>query len=275
MHKKLPVIEHNPWSPSKANLAAQCGLAFKLRYIDKVPSETRGSAAKVGVAVHLAQETLLQGGTASAAIDTAISFHKEELTESEQETVRTFTHSIDSFKKKLDRFRESHKVTDLFLEKKWACTVNYTACSYDATDTAIVRGIVDLGLCLVNGYVIIIDHKSGRVRPAQYYRTQLDFYSIMALAQYPDAKGVQCALNYLAADKVVWNAPIRSDYIRKMLQPWLLDYLAARTKNAANPVPRTGVHCRWCDYKKLCPAWGSDEGRTVTSGASERTSAST
>lgn len=263
MGAALPIIAHSPWSPSKASLAGQCPLAFKYRYIDKIPSETRGSAAKVGVTVHLAQELLLKGSPPRDAIERAITENEQELTEPEKETVRTFIQNIISFQDKLELFKRKSGVSQMLLEKKWAIDVHFNACSYYALNEAIVRGIVDLSLFLDCGYVIIIDHKSGRVRPAAYYRTQLDFYAIMALAHFPDAKGVQCALNYLAADKVIWNEPIRSDYIRKTLHPWLLQYLSTKAKHVEEAKPVIGTHCNWCDYKKLCPAWGSDAERTA------------
>lgn len=44
------------WSPSRANAMASCGIAFKLKYIDKVPEERSGSAALFGSVVHQALE---------------------------------------------------------------------------------------------------------------------------------------------------------------------------------------------------------------------------
>lgn len=43
-------------SPSRVGKYAECGLAFKFHYIDKVPAETVGSAALFGSVVHLARE---------------------------------------------------------------------------------------------------------------------------------------------------------------------------------------------------------------------------
>lgn len=259
---KLPIIAHSPWSPSKAGLANKCPLAFSYRYIEKREGKPRGSAAIIGVVVHRAQELLLDGAPVSDAIDTAIAESDQPISVKDEKTIRSFARKIVSFKEKLDAFTDKNKVTTRNLEGGWAIDHAFNPCRYDDSENAVIRGIVDLSLFLDSGYVIIVDHKSGRLRPAQYYRTQLDFYSIMALAHFPNARGVQCALNYLAVDKVIWSAPLKSSYIRKTLHPWLAQYLTSRAVRVSTPTAQVSPLCSWCDYEDICPARGSDDERT-------------
>lgn len=267
---KLPIIAHSPWSPSKAGLANKCPLAFTYRYIEKRQGKPRGSAALIGTVVHRAQELLLAGQDIDTALDTALVESDQELTVKERKAVLGFSTKLVSFKRKLDSFREKHNVTRMNLEGGWAVDRSFNPCRYDDNENAVIRGIVDLSLFLDSGYVIIIDHKSGRLRPTQYYRTQLDFYSIMALAHFPEAKGVQCALNYLGADKVIWGTPLTSSHIRKTLHPWLAQYLTSRAERVLTPTPHVSPLCGWCDYEDICPARRSDNDRGSQRGGSPR-----
>lgn len=257
MSKHLPLLQYNPWSPSKADLAGTCGLAFKYRYVDRIKGGTRGSAAKVGVTVHLAQELVLQGVTASDALDQAIAEVEEDLTTNDEEKARTFYDSLVAFKNKIDAFSEKHEVETLFLEQKWAITPEFTPCEF-FDDGGMIRGIIDMGLLLKSGQLIIIDHKSGRLRPIKYYGTQLDIYSVMAQAHYPEVQGVQCALNFMAADKVSWGSHQSTKHITSILRPWLVKYLNRRATNLKDFAAKPGRLCSWCDYKTICPELGGN-----------------
>lgn len=255
MTKSLPLLKYAAWSPSKASLAGTCPLAFKYRYIDKVRVGEKGTPAKIGVTVHRALELLLGGQAIHDSLTVAIQESEDQLTHADQETVRTFTQSMLDFQKRINKFIVGNPVKEVLLESKWAITAGFESCEF-FSDDSIVRGVVDMSLVLKNDYVIVLDHKTGRVRPASYYKTQLDFYTVMALAVFPHLKGVQCALHYVAHGKIEWGDPVTPRYINEVLQPWLLNYLNKKSErvDAADATP--GVHCRWCDFREICPSRG-------------------
>lgn len=248
----LPLLDHSPWSPSKADLAGRCGLAFKYRYVDKVKGGPRGAPAKIGVTVHRAQELVFEGVPVKDALSQAVEDVDEVLTHKEEEKVRTFAQSLLDFKTKVDMFVERYPAKELFLERKWAVMPDFTPCDFFDPD-GMIRGIVDMGILLENGYLVIIDHKSGRLRPMSYYGTQLDVYAVMSHAYFPEIKGVQCALNFMASDKVLWGKPKNSKFVVDVLRPWLIKYLNGRATSVAEFSARTGPHCKWCDYRGDCP----------------------
>jgi len=261
MTKHLPLVKYGPWSPSKASLAATCALAFKYRYIDKVATGPKGSAAIVGVTVHRAQELVLQGVHVAEALSTAITESESDLTHKDKEKVKTFAQPLIDFDERIRVFKSNYPVKHVLLENKWAVTKDYEACDF-ADERGIIRGIVDMSLVLESGHVIIIDHKTGRVRPATYYTTQLHFYTVMALAHFPDLKGVQCALHYVAHSKLEWSNPVKPSYIKDVLQPWLIDYLNKKSVKADTPDATVGKHCDWCDFRTICTV----RGRNVKAG---------
>jgi len=249
--KKLPLHDYSPWSPSKAALAGRCGLAFKYRYLDKVEGGPRGSAAKIGVTVHLAQELALGGVDAGEAIDRSLVEVDEELTNKEKDKVRTFTASVEGFVRRIHMFKESHAVKRVFTEQRWAITADLQPCDF-FDKQGMIRGIVDYGLLLESGALLIIDHKSGRQRSLENYLTQLNVYSVMGVVMYPVAKSVQCALNFMATESIVWGTARSNTYVTGVLQPWLQSYLNKQAVSVSSFSPRTGWHCKWCDYRKIC-----------------------
>lgn len=255
MSKHLPLVKYSPWSPSKASLASTCALAFNYRYVDKLATGPSGSAAVIGVTVHRAQELVLQGTYVKEALDRAISESEADLTHRDKEKVKTFAEAMIEFDKRIKKFKQSYPVKQVLLENKWAVTKEYEPCDF-SDPRGIIRGIVDMSLVLESGHVIIVDHKSGRVRPATYYTTQLHFYTVMALAHFPDLKGVQCALHYVAHRKLEWSSPIKASYIREVLQPWLLDYLNKKSLKVDSPDATVGKHCDWCDFRTNCTVRG-------------------
>lgn len=234
-----------------------CGLSFKYRYIDRLEGAPRGAPAKIGVTVHRAQELVFDGVRVKEALAQAIEDVDEELTHAEVEKVRTFAQSLSDFKEKVDKFTAMYPAKEVFLEKKWGIRPDFSPCEFFDND-GMIRGIVDMGILLENGYLVIIDHKSGRLRPMSYYGSQLDIYAVMAHAHYPEVKGVQCALNFMAHDQVEWGKPKSAQFIVEVLRPWLIKYLNDRAQGLEEFPARVGNHCRWCDYRDVCPEQVSD-----------------
>jgi len=255
----LPLLQYAPWSPSKAELASNCGLAFKYRYIDKIRVETKGSAAKIGTTVHRVQEHALKGETVNAALEAALKEFSHELTSVEVEKVRSFSPNVDAFKTRMDKLASKHPFKQVFIEQTWAINANFEACDY-ADPAAMIRGIVDLAVLLESGQLLIIDHKSGRPWPITKYLTQLDIYAIMGLAHVPALTAVQCGVHYVVNADLKWIDVRKVSYIKAVLQPWLLNMLNARATRLQGYTATTGKHCSWCDYRKSCPAKEMEDG---------------
>lgn len=250
----LPVMTHAPWSPSKASLAGQCTKAFNLRYIEKVKGLESGTAAKVGNAVHRAQELVIDGTSALVALDQALE-EDDKLTSTEQEQVKGFADSVQMFLGKLNEFGQKYPVKEKFTEMKWAIKADYSACDY-WDDEAMIRGIVDVALLLDNDHLIVLDHKSGKKRPVSKYAQQLDIYTVLGYAKFPHVKGVQTAINFMAYDAEIKWAPIRTaQYIETVLQPWLTKYISDKVQKLETIRPTITPLCGWCDYRQICEEW--------------------
>jgi ATP-dependent exoDNAse (exonuclease V) beta subunit len=256
----LPVLDHAPWSPSKLDLAARCPKAFKFRYVDKIKTSTKGSAAKIGTTAHKAQELSIEGASTKEAFEQAIQQYSSELTNAEVEQVNSFAPAVDEFNSFLARFKSKYNVKAIYAEKEWAIDADFKACSY-ADKAAMIRGIVDLVIILDNGQAVIIDHKSGKKKPVESYATQLDTYAILALAHHPEIKAVQCAIHFMAHEKVEWYVLRRRDDIQSLLHPWLVGLLNKRTEGLRDYLPIVKRWtCGWCDFLKVCPEGNQQDG---------------
>lgn len=273
MTEVLPLEKYAPWSPSKASTAGRCALSFKYKYIDKVEQGPKSSVSKIGTTVHRAQELAFDPDYANVKVagllDQAIADVGDDLTHEEIERARTFAQSIMSFKNKIDDFAKKHPVEEMFLEQKWAINSNFEQCDF-LDRNSMIRGVVDFGLLLKSGHLIIIDHKSGRLRPLNNYGVQLDVYAIMGQAYCPQVKGVQCAINFMAQDIISWNTPRKTSYVETVLRPWLVNYLNTKAKNVEGFAATTGPHCKWCDVRSACVEWSEDNGGDGESGVKQK-----
>lgn len=259
MKHRLPLMEQAPWSPSKVDKAMQCSYAYHLQYTDRLP-RVSNTYARTGVTVHRAQELILEGTRPKVAVQLAIE-ENDELTHDEKELVQTFIDPMISFEERLKRFMHKHGVASILLEQKWAINENFEPCDF-FSDDAMVRGVIDLAMLTQKGYVIIIDHKSGKKKPVTKFALQLDTYIVMAHAHYPDCKGVQAALHFVKHQDIVWDELRSPNHIVDVLQPWLKGHLSKAAGNVAERAPNTGWWCNWCDFKSQCPAW-DENGETT------------
>lgn len=246
-----PLLDQfTPWSISKSDLAAKCGKAFHLRYVDKLP-RTTSEASRVGTAAHRVQELLLVGHAPKEALQKGLA-EAIDLTSKEVEPVEALLGNMVDFVARLSRFKEKHNVVEEFYEQQWAVNRKFELVKDDDPDV-FVRGVVDYAARTASNHIIVIDHKSGRRHPVEKYAKQLDLYAIFALAAFPDIGGVHAALHYIATKDIDWHHPRSARDVRKVLQPHLVEYLRQRADNLKGFEPRVNKLCGWCDYIEHCP----------------------
>lgn len=254
-----PVDLYAPWSPSKSDSAAKCPLAFKKQYIDKLPRVT-GSAARTGTVAHRVQELILQDVAPREALERALGENSndaredERLTTREAETVASLLPALISFSNRIADFGKRKKITAVYAEQKLGIRKDFSPCDFFDQDV-FFRGVIDYLIILESGYGVIIDHKSGRVRPVSYYEKQLDAYAVLVRSHYPHLKGTQGALHYMAAETIEWSVMRHTAIVDSMLRPHLLDGLRRRAEGLAGFQPRLSKLCGWCDHRGTCDAY--------------------
>ena len=236
---------------SKSDLAGKCPYAFGLRYVDKVPSKS-GTHAKIGIAGHRVAELVLKGDKPKEALAQSLAEY-DDLTSKEQDKVTALLPAITTFYAKVQDFKHKQGVVDEFLEQQWAVDAQFNAVDWNSPD-AFFRGIVDHALLTDKGYLIVIDHKTGRRRPVDYYARQLDAYAVLAVAQMPELKGVQGALHYVGAEAIDWYVMRKREVIDGVLRSSLVELLQRRAAGLGAYEPNPNYLCKWCDYLEKCDA---------------------
>lgn len=238
-----------PWSLSKSDLAAKCPKAFKLRYIDKLPRK-EGTEAKIGVTAHRALELMLQGGESEQALAQALE-EAPLLLSKEIDAVRALYPAMCDFVARMARFKEKHGAVKEFFEESWTLDRNFQPVAWDSPE-AFFRGVVDYAILTESGYLVVIDHKSGRRRPVDYYAAQLDAYALLGLAHLPDIKGVHAALHFVKTKDLDWHFLRKESEIRGMLRSALMDMLKRRADMLTEFSASPSTLCKWCDFYAGC-----------------------
>src|ERR1700704_689863 len=113
-----------------------------------------------------------------------------------------------------------------------------------------IKGRIDRIDLLEDGVVRVIDYKTGAPKDRKFAEEslQLSIYA-MAVAQ----------MNLSPRELVLINVQDNSEAVAGRT-PKQLDTARQKIEDAAEGIangefdPKPGQHCRWCDYKSLCPA---------------------
>ena len=225
----------------------------------------QADASVHGVVLHEILELCSKdaGQLLNVVCDEALEKHK--VGHEEALKVRAKLPVVSDYLDRIQAFKRKNKVVKEFIEAQFAILPDFTATTFD-DKRAILRGVVDHGLQLENGLLIVIDHKSGKRKPVQEHEAQFSAYKLMAAAQHPEIIGVQCAIHYIGNPELQWGigpiskapAPWLRKDIEKTLRPWLVHWLNARTpalQEAAqeNPPGKPGWPCDYCGYVSRCP----------------------
>lgn len=261
-------------SPSRANDFLQCPQLFRFRVIDRLP-EPPSSAAARGTLVHAVLEhlfdlpapertlaaahalvpeqwaTLLEHSPAIGELFADATELGEWLTSAEALLATYFT--LEDPTRIQPRERELLVSTEL------------------DGDGPQLRGIIDRVDVAPNGWVRVVDYKTGRSPRAGFESSalfQMRFYAYVIWR----TRGVlpkRLQLEYLGDGVVLTHEPTEAEMATveaRVRSIWRGIEDAARSGDWR---PRTSKLCDWCSFKALCPAFGGTPPE-IPAGAVER-----
>jgi hypothetical protein len=209
------------WSHSRWACYEECPRKAKYKFIDKL-SEPQGEALARGSEIHAKIEKYLRDGGRMPKEITSLKDVYKELRER-----RPFVELQLAFDK-------DWNPADWFGPKTW-CRV-----MIDSLVPPVVDG---------DRVVLIDDHKTGKVKEAGEYDTQLELYGLSGLLHYPSAEKSRARLLFVDHGRTIEAAEefTRKD-IQKLEKKWerRVKSMLADTRFAPNP----GNACRWCHFKK-------------------------
>jgi DNA helicase-2/ATP-dependent DNA helicase PcrA len=221
-----------------------CPMKFKLERDWKIPGEA-AAAMQYGFAIH----TVLKNYYDPAA-------HAKEL--SIEDAVQAFKHEFgkgyidDPVQRKIYQERGEDQLRTLLLASP-RDSANVIATEHKFSfklGEREIRGRIDRIDQLEDGVVRVIDYKTGAPKDRKFAEEslQLSIYA-MAVAQ----------MNLSPRELVLVNVQDNTMAVAGRT-PKQLDMAREKIEDAAEGIrrgqfdPRPGQHCRWCDYRNLCPA---------------------
>jgi CRISPR/Cas system-associated exonuclease Cas4 (RecB family) len=268
---KVPehVLKHAPWSISKADVIERCSLQFDYKYVQKKEEIALGAAARMGQAVHttlehmlkpiqpidMAEETLFRDN-ANRAFEHSKAFHG--LTQDEIDELDSFRENVETFARRMVKMRAKYNAPPPLLESKWGMMLDGSRAEF-FNNKGFLRGVVDFGLIIPHpegdNSLVIIDHKSGKLKPIEEYTRQLRSYCVMALSQVPNLRGVQTGIHFVKTGQTFMNSYATRETIAETYYPYIIEeIITAAAKLAHPPRPSPSWHCNWCGYASICPA---------------------
>jgi CRISPR/Cas system-associated exonuclease Cas4 (RecB family) len=244
-------LAHAPWSASKVQTALRCPRLFHYRYVEKIQEPETMPEARVGKAVHLALEHVLQG----TSLEEAVSEARKQL-EGEREAARfdSLGAGIEAFIGRMGQFRRRRRVHRELIEYTLAVREDLTPTQFYSGD-AFYRGIVDAAYFFDDDSLAVLDHKTGERRPQLTIGEQLEGYAVLASAAFRNVRRIWLGVHWVADHDVEWAAPVTVSEIQTRFVPAVLNNIEAAAL-AADGGPRLnpGAWCEWCTYRSICPA---------------------
>jgi putative RecB family exonuclease len=247
-------------SPSRANDFAQCPLLFRLRVVDRLPEPASEAAAR-GTLVHAVLERLFDlpaGERTEAAARAMLPGQWERLREQAPAYDELFAEADDeagwlagasdllaTYFALEDPNRLEPRARELFV-------------TFDLPGGPQLRGIVDRLDVAPNGWIRVVDYKTGRSPRAGYEGHalfQMRFYAYVlwrTRGELPRA----LQLEYLGDGQVIRDEPTEGQM--RTLEARVRALWAGIQDSALTGrwQPRPSALCDWCSFRAMCPAFG-------------------
>lgn len=252
------VVKLAPWSPSMANTVLNCPHAFYRKYILKEKStEPESIQSTVGTVVHKVLEWAMQKVSVDKAFAQALQAY--ELTHEATMLVQTYRQAVEDFLRSIEEFDRTVGIHKVLTEQKVALTPAWRPTKFFSSD-GLIRGIIDLVLVTKDKRAVVIDHKTGAVKPISKYQEQTETYSIFVEALISGLAGIRMAIHYVGADpnvngkRTVWAPEYGVEVVRTRFKQNLIDYLTRAAEAAESTDPTPCWLCNFCGYQTVCPA---------------------
>lgn len=266
--KIIPIVPDSlgPWSYSRYKTLSKCPLQFFLKNVLKIKvpqgavAQDDPTSANVGKAAHQILEDCVR--FPDKKLDEIVDGVRMEYVEGEtpqlspeawEEQVQTLFYNISKFVDRLDAFKRANSVKSFLPEVEVSISKDLKPVPFFSPQ-AWVRGYIDLVIELVNGDIIILDHKTGAVGSIKPYEAQLDWYKVMYHFGKQKVRGAQSAVHFIREGDLKMGGYTSS----KDIEGKLLNLLDMSIDGAVEAVVTTGKfkrvrggYCQWCDFDNM------------------------
>lgn len=251
------------FSHSRLSTFEQCKLKYRFRYIDNIiPDIEKTIESHLGNAVHSTLEWLyiqIKYGTVPS-LDEVVKKYAENWRED-------FEVGIPIFRKNLTPEHYFNKgvqfIVNYYMEHKpfddnTIAVEKEIMINLDPSGEYKIRGFIDrLAYNLQTNEYEIHDYKTSNSMPNRENvekDRQLALYSLAIKEMFGEEKKIILIWHYLSFNKRISSK--RTDDQLNQLKDETLK-LIKEIENTKEFPPTKSPLCNWCEYKKICPAWGN------------------
>ncbi|MBO3093616.1 PD-(D/E)XK nuclease family protein [Cellulomonas dongxiuzhuiae] len=247
-------------SPSRANDYLQCPLLYRFRVVDRLPEPASPAAAR-GTLVHAVLERLFDLPAAERTLEAACAALPERWAEQlEQDPRCADLHTTDAERAEFLAGAERLLATWFTLEDPTRIEPRARELQvlHDLEDGPRLRGVVDRVDVAPNGWVRVVDYKTGRSPRAGFESSalfQMRFYAYVVWR----SRGVlpkRLQLAYLGDGVVVTHEPTESEMHTLEARVRSIWAGIEDTARSGDWRPRPSRLCDWCSFRDRCPSFG-------------------
>ncbi len=251
------------FSHSRLSSFEQCKLKYKFRYIDQIiPEIEKTIESHLGNVVHSSLEWLYRQVKYGIipSVDELVSYYSNKWKEDYEvgtlivKKNLAIEHYFNKGVQFLINYYMEHKPFDdntIDVEKE-------IEISLDETGLYKIRGYIDrLAHNLKTGEYEVHDYKTSNSFPSDEQienDRQLALYAIAIKEIYGKEKVVRLVWHYLSFNKKIHSS--RTNEQLETLKRETIE-LIKEIETTKNFTPTKSALCHWCEYKKMCPAWGN------------------
>ncbi|TQL04010.1 putative RecB family exonuclease [Cellulomonas sp. SLBN-39] len=247
-------------SPSRANDFLQCPLLFRLRVVDRLPEPSSTAAAR-GTLVHAVLEQLFDLPAADRTVDAAKALVEPAWAVLEAGSA-AYADLVAQDEERLALLATAGRLLETYFTLEDPTRLEPRArelqVRVDLDGGPQLRGVIDRVDVAPNGWVRVVDYKTGRSPRAGYESSalfQMRFYAYVVWK----TRGVlpkRLQLEYLGDGVVVSHEPTEAEMLtleQRVRSIWA--GIEDTARSGSWPTRRSKL-CDWCSFRDLCPEFG-------------------
>ncbi|GAA4624303.1 RecB family exonuclease [Cellulomonas oligotrophica] len=247
-------------SPSRANDFLQCPLLFRLRVVDRLPEPSSTAAAR-GTLVHAVLEQLFDLPAGDRTVDAAKALVEPAWAVLEAGSA-AYADLVVQDEERLALLATAGRLLETYFTLEDPTRLEPRArelqVRVDLEGGPQLRGVIDRVDVAPNGWVRVVDYKTGRSPRAGYESSalfQMRFYAYVVWK----TRGVlpkRLQLEYLGDGVVVSHEPTEAEMLtleQRVRSIWA--GIEDTARSGSWPTRRSKL-CDWCSFRDLCPEFG-------------------
>ncbi|MGE5446041.1 MAG: RecB family exonuclease [Ignavibacteriales bacterium] len=246
------------YSHTRLSSYKQCPLRYRLKYIDKIPEETKTIEQFMGSRVHEALERLYKNLISAKImpLERVIGYFHRNWEKEWDDNIRFVNKDLskDDYRGLGEKcIRDYYESYHPFNQSKTIHAEKRVSFALDEDKRCKIQGYIDRLAIAPDGTYEIHDYKTSKNLPTQKEKDedkQLALYQIGVKNMWSDAHSIKLLWHYLVFNKEMSSSRTDDDIERLRAEEITL---INEIESATEFPPLESLLCSWCSYQSICP----------------------